>query len=115
MVRILFLGEITGRPGITAIRKGLPELKKKYSIDYTVANGEGATGGFGIGRATAIQLSKMGIDLITGAEKLFFKIDMVEFIQKAGFRERVNYVLEADIKGFFDNVDHDWLIRFLET
>ena len=85
MVRILFLGEITGRPGITAIRKGLPELKKKYSIDYTVANGEGATGGFGIGRATAIQLSKMRIDLITGAEKLFFKIDMVEFIQKAGF------------------------------
>ncbi len=85
MVRILFLGEITGRPGITAIRKGLPELKKKYNIDYTVANGEGATGGFGIGRATAIQLSKMGIDLITGAEKLFFKIDMVEFIQKAGF------------------------------
>lgn len=85
MVRILFLGEITGRPGITAIRKGLPELKKKYSIDYTVANSEGATGGFGIGRATAIQLSKMGIDLITGAEKLFFKIDMVEFIQKAGF------------------------------
>ena len=85
MVRILFLGEITGRPGITAIRKGLPELKKKYSIDYTVANGEGATGGFGIGRATAIQLSTMGIDLITGAEKLFFKIDMVEFIQKAGF------------------------------
>ena len=36
MVRILFLGEITGRPGITAIRKGLPELKKKYSIDSTM-------------------------------------------------------------------------------
>ncbi len=85
MVRILFLGEITGRPGITAIRKGLPELKRKYSIDYTVANAEGATGGFGLGRATAVQLSKMGIDLLTGGEKLFFKIDMVEFIQKAGF------------------------------
>ena len=27
---------------------------------------------------------------------------------------KVNYVLEADIKGFFDNVDHDWLIKFLE-
>ena len=40
--------------------------------------------------------------------------DVVRIIQKAGFRERVNYVLEADIKGFFDNVDHDWLIRFLE-
>ena len=28
---------------------------------------------------------------------------------------KVNYVLEADIKGFFDNVDHDWLMRFLEN
>ena len=96
MVRILFLGEITGRPGITAVKKGLPELKRKYSIDYTVANGEGATGGFGIGRATAIQLSKMGIDLLTGGEKLFFKIDMVEFIQKAGFVLRpANYPIQC--------------------
>lgn len=28
---------------------------------------------------------------------------------------KVNYVLEADIKGFFDNVDHDWLMKFLEN
>ena len=40
--------------------------------------------------------------------------DVVRVIQNACFRERVNYVLEADIKGFFDNVDHGWLIRFLE-
>ena len=43
------------------------------------------TGGFGIGRAHAAQLTKMGVDLITGAEKLFYKLDMVEFVQKAGF------------------------------
>ena len=69
MVRVLFLGEITGRPGITCIKNGLPALKKKYDIDYTIANGEGMTGGFGIGRAHAAQLTKMGVDLITGAEK----------------------------------------------
>ena len=40
--------------------------------------------------------------------------DVVRVIQNAGFRESVNYVLEADIKGFFDNVDHEWLIKFLE-
>lgn len=85
MVRVLFLGEITGRPGITCIKNGLPALKKKYDIDYTIANGEGMTGGFGIGRAHAAQLTKMGVDLITGAEKLFYKLDMVEFVQKAGF------------------------------
>lgn len=27
---------------------------------------------------------------------------------------KVNYIVEADIKGFFDNVDHDWMIKFLE-
>lgn len=27
---------------------------------------------------------------------------------------KVNYVVEADIKGFFDNVDHEWMIKFLE-
>ena len=27
---------------------------------------------------------------------------------------KVSYIVEADIKGFFDNVDHDWLIKFLE-
>lgn len=28
--------------------------------------------------------------------------------------KRVNYIVDADIKGFFDNVDHDWLMKFLE-
>lgn len=28
--------------------------------------------------------------------------------------KKVNYVLEADIKGFFDNVSHDWMMKFLE-
>ena len=27
---------------------------------------------------------------------------------------RYNYVVEADIKGFFDNIDHDWMMRMLE-
>lgn len=29
-------------------------------------------------------------------------------------RKKVNYVVDADIKGFFDNVDHEWLMKFLE-
>lgn len=28
--------------------------------------------------------------------------------------DKVNYIIDADIKGFFDNLDHDWLIKFLE-
>jgi group II intron reverse transcriptase/maturase len=38
----------------------------------------------------------------------------VWYINQAIRTKKVNYVLEADIKGFFDNVDHDWLKEFLE-
>ena len=92
MIKILFLGEIVGRAGISAVKKGLSGLKEKHSIDFTVANGEGVTNGFGLGKAHALQLFKMGIDLLTGGEKLFYKIDMVEFISKTNFVIRpLNY------------------------
>ena len=40
--------------------------------------------------------------------------DVVRIIDRAIMRGKVNYILEADIKGFFDNVNHDWLMKFLE-
>ena len=40
--------------------------------------------------------------------------DVVRYIDQTIMNRKVNYVLEADIKGFFDNVDHDWLMKFLE-
>ena len=39
--------------------------------------------------------------------------DVVRYINQTIMTKKVNYVLEADIKGFFDNVDHEWLMRFL--
>lgn len=36
-----------------------------------------------------------------------------EVIEMVQYR-KINYVVEADIRGFFDNVDHEWLIKFLE-
>ena len=101
MVRFLFLGEITGRPGITAVKNGLPALKDKHEIDYVIANAEGATNGFGLGPAHSVQLSKLGVNLLTGGEKLFFKADFPEFIQKAGFVLRpANYPVKAPGKSY---------------
>ena len=40
--------------------------------------------------------------------------DAIRYINEVIMHRKVNYVLEADIKGFFDNVDHDWLMKFLE-
>lgn len=40
--------------------------------------------------------------------------DVVKLINETTMTKKVNWVLEADIKGFFDNVDHDWMMKFLE-
>jgi group II intron reverse transcriptase/maturase len=39
--------------------------------------------------------------------------DVVSYINQTIMTRKVNYVLEADIKGFFDNVNHEWLMKFL--
>jgi len=84
-IKVLFLGEIVGRAGIQCVKNGLKSLKEKYSPDYIVANAEGTTNGFGLGKAHAAQLSKLGIDLLTGGEKLFYKVDLVEGLNKMNF------------------------------
>lgn len=40
--------------------------------------------------------------------------DVIKYINQTIMTKKVNYVVEADIKGFFDNVNHDWLMKFLE-
>ena len=30
-------------------------------------------------------------------------------------KEKTNWVLDADIKGFFDNLDHEWIMKFIES
>lgn len=79
-IRILFLGEIVGRAGIYALKEGLQSVKEEKQIDFVVANGEGATGGFGLGKNHSIQLLKLGVNLITTGEKTYFKKEMVDYI-----------------------------------
>lgn len=88
MVNFLFLGEIVSKPGVEVLRQSLDDIKKRYEIDYTIVNAEGMTGGFGIGKMHSLLLGKLGINLSTGGEKLFFKIDMVEHIKKASYMLR---------------------------
>ncbi|MGD8115134.1 MAG: TIGR00282 family metallophosphoesterase, partial [Sphaerochaetaceae bacterium] len=83
-IKIVFLGEIVGKPGLHVIKKGLKGLKEETGADYVVANAEGVTNGFGIGHIHSVQLLKSGIDLITTGEKTFYKKDMVESISKNG-------------------------------
>ena len=81
-MKVLFLGEIVGRCGIGVIKNGLKKYRAQEGIDLVIANGEGATSGFGLGFQNALTLHHMGIDILTMGEKSFFKIDMVEGIAK---------------------------------
>ena len=87
-LNVLFLGEIVGRAGIAVLKKELRNLRHELEVDLCIANGEGTTNGFGIGAAHSLQLSKLGVDVITGGEKLYYKVDFVEFLPKCPFAIR---------------------------
>jgi len=64
-LRILFIGDIFGRPGRTIVRKRLKQLVADHAVDLTIANGENSAAGFGITGSLAEELFDMGIDVIT--------------------------------------------------
>jgi metallophosphoesterase (TIGR00282 family) len=65
-MRILFLGDIFGKPGRRAVTSLLSGLRKELSIDFCIANGENAAGGAGINRTIVDELLASGIDVLTG-------------------------------------------------
>lgn len=65
MTRILFLGDIVGRAGRTAVQTHLPAIREAEGIDLVVANGENAAGGSGITVTIAEELHAAGVDGIT--------------------------------------------------
>lgn len=100
-LKVLFLGEIVGRAGLTAVKKFLPEFKEKEGIDLVIANGEGTTGGFGLGKNHALYLRKLGIDIVTLGEKGFFKKDLPELLGKSSFLLRpANYPPDVPGRGY---------------
>lgn len=84
-MKILFVGEVVGKGGVYTLKSLLPELKERHGLDLVVANGNGTTGGFGIGKNHSIYLRKIGVDVITTGECVYYKKDMVSHIWKAPY------------------------------
>ncbi|GHT64061.1 metallophosphoesterase [Spirochaetia bacterium] len=81
-MKILYIAELVGKAGVYAFKKGLPELKKRYRIDFVIACADGATGGNGLGRNHAAYLHKLGANVLTTGECCFYKKDLTENIEK---------------------------------
>jgi len=100
-LRVLFIGEIVGKCGVFCVKHLLPEMKKELAIDFVVANGDGATGGFGIGKNHAVYLRRLGVDVITGGECIYYKRDIVDHIVRAPYLLRAaNYPYGNPGRGF---------------
>jgi len=72
-MNILFIGDIVGRPGRKLVKKWLPEFRKKYNIDYVIANYENLAHGFGITPKIYNEMKNAGIDIFTGGNHTFDK------------------------------------------
>jgi metallophosphoesterase (TIGR00282 family) len=64
-MRILFVGDIFGRPGREAVRRFVPEIRRDENVDFVIANGENASHGAGITPAHGRELFDSGVDVIT--------------------------------------------------
>ena len=82
-LRILFVGDIFGRPGRTIVHERLPELQSQYGVDLTIANGENAAGGFGITPQIAEELFELGIAVITTGNHVWDKREIIDYMNSA--------------------------------
>ena len=82
-MRILFVGDIFGRPGRTIVSERLPQLARERDVDLLIANGENAAAGFGITPPLAEELFALGIDIITTGNHIWDKREIVDYFNRA--------------------------------
>lgn len=78
--RILFLGDIVGRPGRDAVHAALPGLIQKHQPRFVVVNGENAASGVGITPKLADELFKLGAHAITLGNHAFHKREIYPYL-----------------------------------
>jgi len=80
-VRILFVGDIVGKPGRAVLRRLLPELRERYAPEAVVANAENAAGGFGLTRKVVDELFGLGVDVLTSGNHVWDKKEVLDVME----------------------------------
>ena len=81
-MRILFVGDIVGKPGRQAIHEILRKVIKDHQIDFTIANGENAAGGMGITPSIALEMLDEGVDVLTSGNHIWAKKEIIPFLNE---------------------------------
>jgi 2',3'-cyclic-nucleotide 2'-phosphodiesterase len=80
MLTILFLGDVVGEPGRSAVMAQLAHLKQLHAVDFIIVNGENAAGGRGITPKITIDLLRAGVSVITTGDHIWDQKEIIGFI-----------------------------------
>lgn len=88
--KILFIGDIVGRPGREIVKKFLVDSNKKSEYDFVIANIENASHGFGLTKKNHDELLSYGIDCMTSGNHIWDKKDILSYIDESEVLIRPN-------------------------
>ena len=92
----MFIGDIVGEPGRTALSATLPSLIERYEPTLVIANGENVAGGLGITKRTALKLLDAGIDVLTTGNHVYRHRDVYPFLDESDRIVRPANYLESN-------------------
>ena len=99
-LRILFLGDVFGKPGRKCLENGLASFREKEEVDMCIVNGENAAGGNGITPKIAEQLLRCGADIITTGDHVWDRSEIEEYLDShPSILRPLNFVEDAPGKG----------------
>ena len=78
-IRILFLGDIVGEPGRTAVIDNLARIRREHHIDFVIVNGENAAAGKGITPKICIDLLRAGAAVVTTGDHVWDQKEIVDY------------------------------------
>jgi hypothetical protein len=81
-VRVLFIGDIVGKPGRAGLARTMPELRDRYAPDLVIANGENSAGGMGITEKSAREIFDAGVGAITTGNHVYRHREAYEFLDR---------------------------------
>lgn len=95
-MRILFLGDIVGTPGVKLVQQALPIIRERDRIDVVIANAENAAGGSGLTSRLYHRLRRSGVDLMTLGDHIYRKMEIIPTLEKEPhICKPANYPYEA--------------------
>lgn len=100
IMKILFIGDIVGKPARNYLKEIFPSLRKELEADVVIANGENAAGGSSITPDTADDILNCGIDIITTGDHIFKKKEAKEVLSTRDVIRPLNYGESAPGKGY---------------